>query len=463
MVFSSSVFLYYFLPAFMVVYRLTPPPLRAGVIAVGSFVFYGWSRPEYVLLMAVSTGVDWIAARRIDRARARGRRGTTWLWFSLTVNLGLLGWFKYAGFVSRLWNDAAQRLGLPLLSPIAVALPVGISFYTFQTMSYTIDVWRGEAKPAGRLRDFACYVSLFPQLVAGPIVRWSTVAASCAAPQPRREGLFRGVLLFQLGLAKKILLADTVASLADDLFAGGNVVPAAAWLGVAAYSLQIYFDFSGYSDMAIGLGLMLGFEFPVNFDRPYASESITEFWRRWHISLSTWLRDYLYIPLGGNRRGRRRTHVNLMITMLLGGLWHGAALNFVAWGAWHGLWLGIDRLGGGRAPWSRAPKVIRRAATLIIVLLGWVLFRAGSLTQALQVGGMMFGVKAAGGQGLVLPSALSLLAALSGVFLAIFGRTSQELVRRPSRLLVLSAQFLFLVSLVHLHSRNHVPFLYYQF
>ena len=287
-------------------------------------------RPDFTLLILFSSIVDYTAGRRIARAHEEGRRGRPWLLFSVFTNLGLLGYFKYANFGIDTLNAILEANGAEPLSWTRVVLPVGISFYTFQTMSYTIDLYRGHVKPAQNFIDFLCYVSMFPQLVAGPIVRYITVEEQLRERRHTFAKFFQGVLAFEIGLAKKILIADVVAGMADSAFSSSHMGVLDAWLGVSAYAFQIYFDFSGYSDMAIGLGLMFGFRFPINFNRPYISTSITVFWRRWHISLSTWLRDYLYISLGGNRKGRIRTYFNLAATMFLGGLWHGAAWTFIA-------------------------------------------------------------------------------------------------------------------------------------
>ena len=275
-----------------------------------------------------------------------------------------------------------------------VTLPLGISFYTFQSMSYTIDVYRGRAGALRNFIDFACYVSMFPQLVAGPIIRFSEVADQLASRTHTVEKFARGIAFFSLGLSKKVLLANPCGKIADLVFDAGSRSPLEAWYGVTAYAFQIYFDFSGYSDMAIGLGLMIGFVFPKNFDSPYLSESITEFWHRWHISLSTWLRDYLYLPLGGNRRGPARTYVNLFLVMLIGGLWHGAAWNFVIWGGLHGLLLAAERVRGKAALYGGLPRPLRIAITFVIVLVTWVFFRAPDLPQALAYLGDMLALSA---------------------------------------------------------------------
>ncbi|MBP9948072.1 MAG: MBOAT family protein, partial [Vicinamibacteria bacterium] len=267
---------------------------------------------------------------------------------------------------------------------LRVVLPLGISFYTFQSMSYTIDIYRGHARPLASFVDFACFVSMFPQLVAGPIIRFSEIADQLSSRTHTFEKFARGVVFFSLGLAKKVLIANPCGFVADAAFDAASRHPLEAWTGALAYAFQIYFDFSGYSDMAIGLGLMFGFVFPKNFDSPYRAESITDFWRRWHISLSTWLRDYLYLPLGGNRKGARRTYLNLAVVMLLGGLWHGASWNFVVWGGLHGAWLAFERALGKRSPYSFLPRPARVLLTFTGVLVTWVFFRAADLNAAVR-------------------------------------------------------------------------------
>jgi alginate O-acetyltransferase complex protein AlgI len=297
----------------------------------------------------------------------------------------LLGFFKYFNFGVDNLNALARLTGLEALgldTALRVTLPLGISFYTFQSMSYTWDVYRRRAPAIRNFIDFACFVSMFPQLVAGPIIRFSEVADQLRLRTHTVTKFARGAAFFSVGLAKKVLLANPCGKIADLAFDAGSLNAMDAWYGVTAYAFQIYFDFSGYSDMAIGLGLMFGFVFPKNFDSPYHSQSITEFWRRWHISLSTWLRDYLYMPLGGNRKGPRRTYVNLFVVMLLGGLWHGASWNFLVWGGLHGSLLAFERMRGKTAPYGRLPSSLRVALTFVLVLVTWVFFRAVDLPAA---------------------------------------------------------------------------------
>jgi alginate O-acetyltransferase complex protein AlgI len=394
MVFSSYLFLFYFLPLALALYYASPRRLKHFVLTVLSYVFYGWANPLFVILLFVSTLIDYIVGLRIARTDDLSAR-RRWLAASLTSNLSLLGFFKYYNFGVDNLNALAQATGLEALgvdSALRVTLPLGISFYTFQSMSYTWDVYRGHAHAIRNFIDFACFVSMFPQLVAGPIIRFSEIADQLKSRTHTIEKFARGVTFFSIGLAKKVLLANPCGKIADLAFDAGSLHPIDAWYGVTAYAFQIYFDFSGYSDMAIGLGLMLGFMFAKNFDSPYISQSITEFWRRWHISLSTWLRDYLYVPLGGNRKGPVRTYINLFVVMLLGGLWHGASWNFVVWGGLHGSLLAFERAQGKEAPYTRLPRPLRMAITFVLVLIGGVFFRAADLPSAWRYLQAMFGV-----------------------------------------------------------------------
>ncbi len=410
MVFSSHLFCFYFLPLALGFYYLLPKRLRHLGLTLSSYLFYGWANPAFVFLMLLSTTVDYVCAlviagrgpfdRRPPAALAAGersRRQKVALAVSICGNLSLLGFFKYFNFAVESLGalfTAAGFAGPGTEWVLRVTLPLGISFYTFQSMSYTIDVYRGRTAPLKNAIDFACFVSMFPQLVAGPILRFSEVSDQLRERTHTMQKMARGLAFFALGMAKKVLLANPCGKIADTVFDAGSVAMFDAWYGACAYAFQIYFDFSGYSDMAIGLGLMLGFTFPKNFDSPYRSASITEFWRRWHMSLSRWLRDYLYIPLGGNRRGTARTYANLGIVMLLGGLWHGAAWNYVIWGGFHGVLLAAERAGGGEAATARYPRAPRIAVTFLLVLVSWVFFRAADLSAALTYLASMAGLAA---------------------------------------------------------------------
>ena len=409
MVFSSHLFVYWFLPAALALYYLSPRRLRHLALTLLSYLFYGWANPAFMPLMLLSTLVDYLAGLGMTGWRAPGggdpaplapggpRRPAqrAWLTASIVSNLALLGFFKYFNFGVDSYNAMTAAAGFPGLrldSVLRVALPLGISFYTFQSMSYSIDVYRGHARPLRSFVDFACFVAMFPQLVAGPIIRFSEVDDQLRSRTHTLEKFARGAAFFCLGLAKKVLLANPCGKIADTAFDAGSVGALEAWHGVLAYAFQIYFDFSGYSDMAIGLGLMLGFVFAKNFDSPYKADSITDFWRRWHISLSTWLRDYLYVPLGGNRKGPARTYVNLALVMLLGGLWHGAAWNFVVWGGLHGALLALERAAGKESLYRGLPRPLRVAMTFLLVLVGWVFFRAADLDAAFDYLGSMLGL-----------------------------------------------------------------------
>ena len=386
MLFNSLEFLLFYPTVLLVFWALALTPawtLRKLVLLGASYLFYISWNPPFVLLLMFSTALDFVAARRMHAAATRGGR-RAWLLASLVGNLGVLAYFKYAAFAAA---SFAALVETPLVDPafFNVILPLGISFYTFQSLSYTIDVYRGAIPPHPSLLDFALYVAFFPQLVAGPIVRAAYFLPQLARPTGiGGTATERALMLIALGLFKKVVCADVLGEYVDEVFAhvwryrGINLLVAAY-----AYAFQIYFDFSGYSDMAIGLAGLLGFRIPINFRMPYAAQNPVEFWRRWHISLSTWLRDYLYIPLGGNRRGRARTYVNLMLTMLLGGLWHGAAWTFVVWGAYHGVLLALHRLlFRGRVRHESALAVLgRRLATFHLVAAGFVIFRAPSLAE----------------------------------------------------------------------------------
>ena len=407
MVFSSYLFLFAFLPAALLAYYAAPRRARHLVLTVLSYIFYGWANPLFSLLLLLSTLIDYIAGlvmvlggprswsrpiERLDPNRPRTRRQRTALVVSICANIALLGFFKYFNFAVDSYSGLVDRLGLSGIGldvSLRVTLPLGISFYTFQSMSYSIDVYRGHATGIKSFVDFACFETMFPQLVAGPIIRFQEVAGQLRERTHTLAKFARGIAFFSVGLAKKVLLANPCGKVADLAFEAGSRGPLEAWYGATAYAFQIYFDFSGYSDMAIGLGLMLGFVFPKNFDSPYRSQSITEFWRRWHMSLSTWLRDYLYVPLGGNRKGKVRTYVNLFIVMLLGGLWHGAAWNFVMWGALHAALLGLERLRGKTTLFGGLPAPVRVGATFTIVLVTWVFFRAPTMPQAVRYLGDM--------------------------------------------------------------------------
>jgi len=415
MVFSSHLFVFYFLPLALLVYYLLPMRGKHISLTLFSYVFYGWANPWFVLLMMFQTVVDWLVGMTLadlwgkpataeipllDPKGKRTRRQKLALAAGLISNLCMLGFFKYFNFGLENWNAAMNAAGRDAArwdTTLRITLPLGISFYTFQSMSYAIDVYRGDAKAIRSILDYMCYVAMFPQLVAGPIIRFQDVADQFEVRTHTIGKFARGVSFFALGMAKKILLANPCGKVADTVFDAGGASALDAWYGATGYAFQIYFDFSAYSDMAIGLGLMLGFVFAKNFDSPYHSQSITEFWRRWHLSLSTWLRDNLYIPLGGNRLGEVRTYINLGITMVLGGMWHGASWNFVIWGAIHAGMLAFERTQGKDSIYARLPGPVKTAITFVIVLFAWVFFRAKDLTASVNYCKTMLGFGAAHG------------------------------------------------------------------
>lgn len=383
MVFSSSLFLLYFFPIFLLVYYLVSTPWKNLVALIASVFFYMWGAPLFVFVVGGSILADFYIIRWMDQKKDIERKRI--LAISVILNVGLLVYFKYANFLIDNVNELLNTFGAESISWIKIALPIGISFFTFQKLSYSIDVYRKVHGPLRKLQDYALYIILFPQLIAGPIVRFHEIADQI---EDRREnenvdnrliGFFR----FVIGLAKKVLIANTLGEQVDAIFAlsDGQLGTGVAWMGIIAYSFQIYYDFSGYSDMAIGMGRMIGFKFPENFNNPYISQNITEFWRRWHMTLGRWMKDYLYIPLGGSRVDtKRRLYFNLWIVFLISGLWHGSAWNFVVWGAYHGFFLVLDRIFLVRIL-TRAGRAVSVLFTYLATLVGWVLFRAESFDQ----------------------------------------------------------------------------------
>jgi len=479
MVFSSRVFLFLFLPAVLVIYFTAPKRLRNFVLLVFSLFFYSWGEPRQFTLMLVSIGMNHVLG--LLAGLTRGRTAGRWV-MGLTVaaNLGLLGYYKYANFVVDSLNPLLAWAGLTEIVCRPIALPVGISFFTFQAMSYVIDVYRGEVPAEKNPLRTALYISLFPQLIAGPIVRYTDIAADMADRSVTLDGFAEGIRRFLIGLAKKVLLANSLSTAADAIFEvpDGGVTFVVAWLGIVCYALQLYFDFSGYSDMAIGLGRMFGFRFLENFDYPYVSRSITEFWRRWHLSLSTWFRDYLYVPLGGNRKGPVRTYVNLLTVFLLCGLWHGASWSFVLWGVFHGAFLIAERAGMGRMLESRS-SFTRHAYTLAVLAFGWVLFRAESPAHALSYWKAMVGFGPSTSDdglliylssGLAIALVVALITATPawerlGEFAARLGRQDQPAwldgILAGAR--VVSLGGLFFLTAAALMASTYNPFIYFRF
>jgi len=392
MPFSSVAFLFGFLPVFLLVYLLAPARLRNAVALLGSLCFYAWGAPRFLPMLIAVSAVDFAFSRQIARAEPGSKRRRNLLVLAVSLNLALLAYFKYANFFVHEGNRVAALFGGRGVAWQDVVLPMGISFVAFEEISYLIDVSRGVALPARRFSDYALFLSLFPHSIAGPIFRWKDLQEQLAARVHSLNRAFEGALRFSFGLGKKVLIANHVALVADRVFSleTRRIPTSYAWLGLLAYSLQIYFDFSGYSDMAIGLGKMMGFSFKENFEAPYTSASITEFWRRWHISLSSWLRDYLYIPLGGGRVGEGKRYRNLLIVFLACGFWHGANWTFLAWGAYHGAWLVIERARAWQSLAARMPRLLSTLLTFLLVMFGWVLFRSDHLSSAVGYFGRMF-------------------------------------------------------------------------
>jgi alginate O-acetyltransferase complex protein AlgI len=491
MVFSSQIFLFYFFPfALLAYYSLAKAPQRARnlCLAVLGYIFYGWANPKFMLLMFGTTFLDWSLSiviaygswrfwrdwkGNIDAPLPQGPRSRTQrqaLVVSIVSNLLVLGFFKYFNFFLDSYNGAVADVGMAHLqwdTFFRVILPLGISFYTFQSLSYIIDVYRGDAKAMRNFVDFSCFVSMFPHLVAGPILKFSFLADQLERRTLTIEKFARGSAFFMLGMGKKVLLANPCGKVADLTFNAHSVSIVDAWFGAINYAFQIFLDFSAYSDMAIGLGLMFGFVFARNFDAPYRSTSTTEFWRRWHISLSTWLREYLYIPLGGNRKGNFRTYVNLMATMLLGGLWHGASWNFIIWGGIHGSALATERaLPKGSGYW-KLPKFVRGLATFFVVLVGWVFFRASDLSKASSYLATMFGFGHSTASSTITSGLLYkpyyLLASALAAFLIWLMPDTWEWTQVLTKRKALACAGVFGLAVVVLVTQEYNPFIYFIF
>jgi alginate O-acetyltransferase complex protein AlgI len=466
MVFSSNLFLFAFLPLFLVFYYLTPFRFKSALILLFSYGFYAWWRPDFLLLLISVSAGSYAFALAIDASQDEVRRYRL-LFIAVALNLMTLAYFKYANFGVESLNFALLALGFQKIEFAHVLLPIGLSFYIFHAISYLVDIYRREAPPARNLIDFSAFIALFPHLVAGPVLRYHLLAEQFRSRVHSMDHFARGCVVFMVGFCQKVLIADSVAPLADAAFAAPTPSLADAWLGAVAYSIQLFFDFSGYSTMAIGLALMIGFKFPENFNDPYLSVSITEFWKRWHMSLSNWLREYLYVPLGGNRKGVLRTYLNLFLTMLLGGLWHGANWTFLVWGAWHGAILAAERYWGEKFGVLPMPHWLRVLKTMLLVMIGWVFFRAANLTEAGKMFKGMLGLNATGAQGSwfsdpvawhVTPDRMMVL--LIGIALVCLLPTLKRYAHTPLRFLIIP---LFIWALTTLSAQSFTPFLYFQF
>jgi len=484
MVFSSPIFLFLFLPVVLTGYLLLRGQAVKNLwLLFFSLLFYAWGEPVFILLALASTLMNYYLGLWVDRTEEALRRKWA-VGLAVALNIGLLAFFKYANFAVHNVNALLAGLNLKTIAMPGVLLPIGISFFTFHAVSYVVDVYRRKWPAAKNPGDVALYIFFFPQLIAGPILRWSAIAPQLVQRKVVSDKFAEGIRRFIGGLAKKMLVANAMAAPADQIFAlsGGELTPAIAWFGTLCYTLQIYFDFSGYSDMAVGLGKMFGFEFLENFNFPYLAQSVTDFWRRWHISLSTWFRDYLYLPLGGNRCSRARNYLNLVTVFFVCGLWHGASWTFVIWGLYHGTFLVLERAGLADLM-KNLPRPLRHLYTLLAVMLGWVLFRAETFPQATAFFFAMFGLagKAVAGQ----PLARYLTNQVAWAFVAgvVFSTPAwshvKHLLGRASALTPASVRpglsafgllletvllvWLFLLSSVWLAGGTYNPFIYYRF
>ena len=467
MVFSSLYFLFLYLPIVLTAYYLTPVRWRNGVLLVLNLIFYGWGEPVYILIMFLSTAIDYTHGMLVERCKGKGndRGARVAVASSVVFNLALLFFFKYWDFLAR----SFAAIGLPFMPELGIRLPIGISFYTFQTMSYTIDVYRGDAKVQRNIINFGTFVTLFPQLIAGPIIKYKDLGDQIDSREHSVEKFASGVQMFVIGLAKKVLLANSIGKLWDVYkeLPGSELTVLGSWLGIIAFTFQIYFDFSGYSDMAVGLGRMLGFEFMRNFDYPYISKSVTEFWRRWHISLGTWFREYLYIPLGGNRVPKYRLFLNLMIVWAATGIWHGANWTFLLWGLYYGVLLVLEKLVWGKAL-AKAPAAVQHVYTMALVIVGWALFDLDTLGHlGIYLKGM-FGLSGAGFAdakavyylGMYLPTLVILAVASTPLGAKLWNRLPEKTARLalPAALLLGLA-----LSTAYLVDATYNPFLYFRF
>lgn len=471
MVFSSITFLIYFLPAFLLLYQLPWKRWKNLWLLAASILFYAWGAPKFLFVVLGTTMIDFFLVRAMDRSDEQRRR-KLFLILSLTLNLGLLAYFKYANFFLENVSAVSEAAGLGGLTWEKIILPIGISFYTFETVTYVVDVYRRVHKPLSSFLDYQLYIMLFPKLIAGPIVRFHSIADQITERRETMDDRLHGFIRFCIGLGKKILIANVLGEVADGIMGHdpNTLSTASAWVGMIAYTFQIYFDFSGYSDMALGIGRMIGFHFPENFDKPYISGSITEFWRRWHISLGQWMKNYLYIPLGGNRsENKTRVYFNLWFVFLISGLWHGASWSFVLWGAYHGLFLILDRLFLLKFL-NRIGSVPAALITFFIVAIGWMFFRIDDIGHAFDYIGRLF-VFAPGGVGTNVRFDTTLIIAVVFAFAGLFrpGRYIEQLLYVGSNSLrwyfpmILLAFVLFTLCLATITVSSFNPFIYYRF
>jgi len=479
MSFTTHIFVFYFLPTVLLVYYLLPGRrnlLRNGFLVLAGYVFYAWLNPLFVVIIFCATLSSYVLSNIMAGSENR-RRKLSALAGAVLVNLGVLGFFKYFMFAQNSVNSVIAVFGAKAIPVLHVVLPVGVSFYTFKILSYLIDVYRSRSVPARSFFDFACYVSFFPQILSGPIQRYATIdSKSQQVPTFAQQLIGRthsiekfsfGAALFIIGFAKKVLLAGAAGRVADAVFAAEAPGTIDAWFGAAAYTFQLYFDFSAYSEMAIGLGLMFGFECPRNFNAPYLSDSFTQFWRRWHISLSSWFRDYLYIPLGGSRTGPARSYFNLVVVFLLCGLWHGANWTFIIWGTYHGLFLVIERSLRGKTLYWSLPGPMRVFLTFVLVTVGWVFFRSNTISEALRLLAIMFTASDAQGGSVLLAGQIytqGRLIIMAICALLLFGPLQAfDWVKIITPLKAVVLIVLFCLSLMTMFGQSFSSFLYFKF
>lgn len=469
MVFSSMLFLWLFLPIILFLYYISGAKFKNIILLIGSLIFYAWGEPKYIIVMLISIIINYIFGILIDKYRKHDKKI---LILAIISNLFILGYFKYFNFFA---TNVNRIFGSNVLNIKTIILPIGISFYTFQILSYIIDLYKKEIKVQKNIHNLALYISFFPQLIAGPIVKYKDIEKEINSRQVTIKLFSEGVRRFTYGFGKKILLANTLSFLATSIY--NNDISALntplVWLAAIAYTLQIYFDFSGYSDMAIGLGKMFGFHFPENFNIPYISESITEFWRRWHISLSNWFKQYLYIPLGGNRKGKFRTYINLFIVFLATGLWHGASFNFIAWGLYYGLFLIIERIFLKKILDKNRFKIINHIYVMMIVIVGWVLFNADGLRIGLKTIKLMFSFDFKQTY-IITPFIINFWSILILVLGILFCGPIHKIIEKSkykSKLLkfyknnleIIVIVIILLLSIVELVSNSYNPFIYFRF
>jgi alginate O-acetyltransferase complex protein AlgI len=473
-VFSSSFFLFFFFPAFLVGYILLPKQFKNSWILISSLAFYYWGAPLFIYLLVSATIIDFFLINEIYKSKTVTRK-KLFLVCSLTLNLGLLAYFKYANFFIENVNSALGTIGINEVSWIKIALPIGISFYTFETLTYAIDVYRGIHAPLKRIHHYLLYILCFPKLIAGPIVRFNVIADQIPNREETTDNQIFGFYRFSIGLAKKVLIANALGEFATTTMnlPFNQLDTFTAWLGILAYTFQIYFDFSGYSDMAIGIGKIMGFSFSENFDNPYNSRSITEFWRRWHMTLGTWMKNYLYIPLGGNQvRSKSRLYFNLILVFLLSGLWHGASWNFIIWGAFHGFFLILDRMFLAKVlkAIGTIPSVI---FTFIVVMIGWVFFSLENFSHAINYIKILFSFEFNLPKTLISKEfvvTLIFAAFISFIGLTRIGKQIQTTIYKEwnysvsqALLVLFSAFILFGISASYITATGFNPFIYFRF